>query len=331
MIQRESKQANAGNSAAHRQSIFQRPLLALLLALSGAASAWDAPVNVEQARASNYCSVTLETGNRAALIKSLRSRVDADPGTYDSEQRAVAILVLAGIELSQTGFEECTTALQQGQVRYDRATRAATDLLKGKNRFRRARDKQIATIQRSIAEQWLKDQIARVAYVRLQTESRSGPEFWAFRLATADTLLIDRQSSELMHRVLSEWDWVDRARFGPKVSDFAWLLVQHADRDAALQSLALERMQTYLADGGIKPANYAYLRDRVAINSGRMQRYGTQPIWKCTPRGTLELHPVEHPEQLDARRAGLSMKPARLDLEQMAAGFCGSAATASER
>ncbi|NCO19221.1 MAG: hypothetical protein GW900_04085 [Gammaproteobacteria bacterium] len=114
------------------------------------------------------------------------------------------------------------------------------------------RDKRIAAVQHSIAEQWQQDQIARVAYVRLQTELRTGPEFRAQRLATAETVRIDQQSSTLMH--LTEWDWVDRARFGPRVSDFAWLLVQHADHDPPLQSLVLRRMQAYLAYGGIKPA-----------------------------------------------------------------------------
>ena len=55
--------------------------------------------------------------------------------------------------------------------------------------------------------------------------------------------------------------------------------LKHADNDPEFQSFALARMEPYLETEGIKKSNYAYLWDRVAVNTDRKQRYGTQPIW----------------------------------------------------
>ena len=124
-----------------------------------------------------------------------------------------------------------------------------------------------------------------------------------------------------MEALLENIDWVDRERYGSSVSAHAWLLVQHADDHPTLQTLALQRMRPYFESGGIKAANYAYLWDRVAVNAGRLQRYGTQPKWECVD-GALELQPLEEPETLDQRRAELGMPPVEQDLARMASSVC---------
>ncbi|MEL6790731.1 MAG: hypothetical protein AAFO78_09180 [Pseudomonadota bacterium] len=52
-------------------------------------------------------------------------------------------------------------------------------------------------------------------------------------------------------------------------------------------------MEPYLKNGGVSGSNYAYLWDRVAVNTGRKQRYGTQPTWECVD-GKMGLQPMEH-------------------------------------
>jgi hypothetical protein len=97
--------------------------------------------------------------------------------------------------------------------------------------------------------------------------------------------------------------------------------VQHADDDPDFQTLALGRMEPYLKSGRVKPANYAFLWDRVAVNTGKKQRYGTQPTWECTD-GKLELQPLEDPDNVNKRRAAMNMDTAEEGLENMARGVC---------
>jgi hypothetical protein len=87
----------------------------------------------------------------------------------------------------------------------------------------------------------------------------------------------------------------------------AWLLVQHADRDVAFQTEMLRILEPLVPARETAQSNYAYLHDRVAVNSGRPQRYGTQG--RCTAAGVWEPREVEQPEQLDERRAAVGLGP----------------------
>ena len=102
----------------------------------------------------------------------------------------------------------------------------------------------------------------------------------------------------------------------------AWLLVQHADDHVELQSLALSRMEPYLKTGGVSKSNYAFLWDRVAVNSGEKQRYGTQPTWECTAEGKLTLQPLEDPDNVNARRKTMGLGSVEDGLEDMARNVC---------
>ncbi len=309
----------------HRWHAVSLSLLIASAAKSAPESVWSFPADVD------YCDTPSAGPERDALLARLQQIIESPSQLHTAQERASAILTAAGLKLSMEDAKACRLALQQGQLRFERVHEMARRLLKGQGQYRRARDQQIAAAQRSIAQQWQVDQVARQSYIQLQTDDETGPAYWALRLAMAKIVTVDAASSILMNRLLSEWDWIDRDRFGAKVSNYAWLLVQHADHDPALQRLALERMRIYLTNGGIKPANYAYLHDRVSINSDQLQRYGTQPVWRCTGDRKLKLHPVEQPELLDARRAELSMKPAQQELDHMAAAFCSTTAPASDR
>lgn len=82
----------------------------------------------------------------------------------------------------------------------------------------------------------------------------------------------------------------------------AWLLVQHADDDAAFQERVLELMHGVVERGDADRSELAYLTDRVRVAHGRPQVYGTQ-FGRNVPQ------PIEDPDQLDARRAAAGLEP----------------------
>ncbi len=55
-----------------------------------------------------------------------------------------------------------------------------------------------------------------------------------------------------------------------------WLIIQHCDNDPEFQSLVLDAMKVQVLKGNASGSNYAYLLDRVKINTGQKQIYGTQ-------------------------------------------------------
>ncbi|WP_109127229.1 DUF6624 domain-containing protein [Dyella sp. C11] len=89
----------------------------------------------------------------------------------------------------------------------------------------------------------------------------------------------------------------------------AWLLVQHADRDPAFQSSVLAQLEPRAKDGTIRPSDYAMLVDRVRINQGKPQLYGSQFTGDPSKPGDMHMEPVEDAAHLDERRSGMGLMP----------------------
>ena len=271
------------------------------------------------AAALTYC-----TGAPDAVTRARANEVVA-PDALNATERdeASALLIRAGIQVAEANRSAaCATVFAEGQHRFARTLERQTARVRSNASYDKSAVARIADVQARLTAQWVADQAGRMAYLDLQTTDRTGAAFWAQRLATANAVAIDAVSTELMRGLLTEFDWIDSHRFGTRVASRAWILVQHADDHPDFQQLALDRMAAHLATGGVRPSDYAHLWDRVAVNTGKPQRYGTQPTTTCNPDGTLDLRAVEDPAQLDARRRTMGLGPAAAELARKAAERC---------
>lgn len=268
-----------------------------------------------------YC--TDETVNGRLSIPNSTSAILADKNRTKDAEFITAMLQKSALEIAQASgsIENCLTTLDQGQAIFQKALSANRAQVAKRSGYQPSSDASIATIQRTITDMWADDQSARITMLNLGTEDTTGARFWALQLAKAHTIEADLASTEYIENLLDTYDWLDRKRFGAAVSQHAWLLVQHADDRPDLQARVLKNMETHLKTGGIKPANYAYLWDRVAVNTGRKQRYGTQPIWECQ-NSQLQLQPLENPETVNQRRAEMNMDTVEQGLANMARSVC---------
>jgi hypothetical protein len=119
------------------------------------------------------------------------------------------------------------------------------------------------------------------------------------------TLAVDRSNTEKLKTILKQWTWITLSEFGADASENAWLLAQHADQDVEFQEEALKRITVALKAKDVKPANFAYLWDRVQVNRSRPQRYGTQGI--CKGKGLWEPRPLEDAGKLDEYRKSVEL------------------------
>ena len=111
---------------------------------------------------------------------------------------------------------------------------------------------------------------------------------------------IDENSSQALKRAIAQYGWPGKSLVGDDGTHAAWLLVQHADHDVALQKDVLARMKPMVATGEVRKADYAYLEDRVAVAEHRKQRYGTQ--FKDG-----EPQPIEDEAHVDERRKDVGL------------------------
>jgi hypothetical protein len=78
---------------------------------------------------------------------------------------------------------------------------------------------------------------------------------------------------------------------------------------SALQDTALHLLESAVRSGDASSRDLAYLTDRVRVEEGRLQVYGTQ--LECDARGCASPMPSEEPGQLDAAPNELSAPPTR--------------------
>ena len=84
----------------------------------------------------------------------------------------------------------------------------------------------------------------------------------------------------------------------------AWLLVQHADHDVAFQRQCLDHMKKLVDSKQVYASDVAYLTDRVKVNEGKPQVYGTQFHMvenELVPRRMID------PSNVDKRRASMGL------------------------
>jgi len=87
---------------------------------------------------------------------------------------------------------------------------------------------------------------------------------------------IDVKNTREMKKIVKKYGWPDIDLVGEEGSNGAWLLVQHADLDVEFQKKCLKLIKKKIKDKKISLINYAYLKDRINVNRGRLQIYGTQ-------------------------------------------------------
>lgn len=116
----------------------------------------------------------------------------------------------------------------------------------------------------------------------------------------------DKARTDRLAEIIDEHGWPTFDLVGKQGATAAWTIAQHADHDVDFQKRALALMEEALAEDQVDPTEWAYLVDRVAVNEGRPQVYGTQG--GCVG-AQAEIGPVEDEANVEARRAEVGLQP----------------------
>ncbi len=129
---------------------------------------------------------------------------------------------------------------------------------------------------------------------------------------------VDKVNRERLKEIIAEHGWPTYDMVGTEAARAAWLVVQHSDRDVEFQKKCLALMEPLVEKSQVGKSDFAYLWDRVAVNSGKKQRYGSQIEKKD---GKWQPKPVEDPKNLDKRRAEVGLSPMSYYLKMFEAIF----------
>ncbi len=117
-------------------------------------------------------------------------------------------------------------------------------------------------------------------------------------------LPIDDANTARLREIIAEHGWPGHRLVGAAGANAAWLLAQHAPDE--FQEECLPLLENAVAEGDASRRDLAYLMDRVLMQRGDPQIYGTQ---YRVEDGVLKLWEVQDPAGLDQRRAELGLPP----------------------
>lgn len=110
---------------------------------------------------------------------------------------------------------------------------------------------------------------------------------------------MDCKNGAWCNKILDEYGFPDYDNFGNEVSDHFWNILQHVT-DTTILAKGIKLMKEQVDKHQATAWEYAYLVDRLALNTCKEQTYGTQHVG-------LYLVPVKNPDQVDKLRASLGL------------------------
>lgn len=137
----------------------------------------------------------------------------------------------------------------------------------------------------------LAEHILEMAEVDQGARFRAGED--EDKLSNYVVYIIDTIHNYRIRRIIEEYGYPTKKLVGKKSMNAFWLLVQHQDFDLNLQEDCLEKCD-------FDPKDKALLTDRVLVNNGKKQIYGTQ--FFRNNKGGFDPRPIKDRKNLDKLR-----------------------------
>ena len=116
----------------------------------------------------------------------------------------------------------------------------------------------------------------------------------------------DYTRAQRLKEIVADHGWPTWSLVGEAGGTAAWVVAQHADFDPDFQTEMLELMRAAVDAGEADPVELAYLEDRVLVNTGQPQRWGTQV--RCRAGVPAPATPIVDEATLDDRRTTLGLE-----------------------
>lgn len=116
--------------------------------------------------------------------------------------------------------------------------------------------------------------------------------------------------------IFNKYGFIGYDLAGTEGSTAFWLLVQHSDLDPKFQSQVLRKMKIEIGKGNANSSEYGLLVDRVNVNLGKKQVYGTQVLYD---QDNCQAYPKKISDSInvDKRRESIGLPPLKSYLNQM--------------
>jgi hypothetical protein len=111
----------------------------------------------------------------------------------------------------------------------------------------------------------------------------------------------DRAALERAVYIIDNYGWLGRSQIGVEANQALFLMLQHS-KDPNIREKYFTKLEKSALDGQSSLSDMAAMKDRMLVEHGKKQRYGTQRALDG------KLCPVEDPDGLNQRRRQVGLK-----------------------
>lgn len=155
------------------------------------------------------------------------------------------------------------------------------------------------------------DQVGRRAFTVLDfSVLPAGERHSAEALAWESMGAVDKALLDELLTMVPPEGWFKKSVYGQQAAGAAFLIIQHSDLENWRRFVPV--LEPLVAQGEVDGQSYGLMYDRLAINEGRQQRYGTQMTCK---EGRWVVDNLENPEHVDERRKAMNFPSTMAEYE----------------
>ncbi len=111
-----------------------------------------------------------------------------------------------------------------------------------------------------------------------------------------------------VENIISTYGWLGKSEIGETANSTLFIVIQHAE-DNRVREKFYPLLEASVNKGESNRSDLAAMQDRILVNNGHNQLYGTQS------KNDGKLFPVEDPKRLNKRRKQVGLKKIKANLD----------------
>lgn len=133
--------------------------------------------------------------------------------------------------------------------------------------------------------------------IRENLIASEGEEFGKIML---QMMAIDSSNQAMVKSILKKYGWLPKSKIGEKASEAIFFVIQHSEAELIRQYFP--SLKDLASRQEASPVHAAMMEDRLLVNDGKKQKYGTQATSDSTTNGKAYIWPVENPNIVNQLR-----------------------------
>ncbi|MDR1357193.1 MAG: hypothetical protein LBJ58_05945 [Tannerellaceae bacterium] len=160
-------------------------------------------------------------------------------------------------------------------------------------------------LRRELNRMQYEDQGVRLLLLNVQkSKGRDDPAILSIRREMKET---DAANAVRVQQIIDRFGWLGEREIGSEASQTLFLTIQHVD-DLIVQQKYMPVLEQAVKAGNAEAWEFAFLTDRILMNQGKFQVYGTQVILSENSEDSY-IVPLQNPEEVDELRRQVGLEP----------------------